>query len=149
MNPYMTQGNARQQTYPLMAQQTGRADKRSILDLYNYPQLAPTPQQPQQNSGQAQVQTANASQGNYEQPRSVSNPVPANMAGSKNPFASSGGAAQNPGGDTLGNMASFASNQNGARHASQESMSVDAGGWNGSGRHSPDAWGSITARSLR
>jgi hypothetical protein len=153
MNPFFSQPDGRQQTYPpLMAQQTGRADKRSILDLYNYPQLAPTPlQQPHvQQEGQAQSQSTN--QGDFQQQRSVSSPLAQQVAGSKNPFAfGGGGVAQNPAGDSMGNMPQFAPNQNGPRHASQESVSVDGGGWhNGNnGRHSPDAWGSISARSLR
>ncbi|KUJ11840.1 ArfGap-domain-containing protein [Mollisia scopiformis] len=144
----------RQQTLPLMAQQTGKADKRSILDLYNYPQLAPAPhqqqqpQQQQQDQGQAQVQNLSVpgSQSFQPQQRSVSSPL-SMPTGSKNPFASSGGSMQSPG-DTLGQMPNFAPNPNGSRHVSQESMSVDAGGWS-NGRHSPDAWGSISARSLR
>jgi hypothetical protein len=154
MNPFFNQGDVRQQTYPpLMAQQTGRADKRSILDLYNYPQLAPTPlqqqQAPQEQGGQAQSQSANQGWGDVQQQqRSVSSPLGAQVAGSKNPFAPSGvGVGQNPGGDSVGNMAQF----NVPRHASQESVSIEGGGWhNGNnGRHSPDAWGSISARALR
>lgn len=41
-------------------------------------------------------------------------------------------------------------NGNQARHISQESVSVDAGGWHGqNGRHSPDAFASLSARDLR
>jgi hypothetical protein len=154
MNPFLSQPDGRQQTYPpLMAQQTGRADKRSILDLYNYPQLAPTPlQQPHmQQEGQAQSQSTNQGLGDLQQQRSVSSPLGQQVAGSKNPFAFGGGVAQNPSGDSIGNMPQFTPNQNGPGHASQESVSVDGGGWhNGNnGRHSPDAWGSISARSLR
>jgi hypothetical protein len=154
MNPFFTQENARQQSYPpMMAQQTGRADKRSILDLYNYPQLAPTPlhqqQQPQQDQGPTQSQSTNQGMGDFQQQRSVSSPL-GTQAGSKNPFAlGGGGVAQNPAGDSVGNMPQFAPNQNGPRHASQESVNVDGGWHTGNGRHSPDAWGSISARSLR
>lgn len=81
-----------------------------------------------------------------QQPRSVSSPL-SMSTGSKNPFASSAGSTQSAG-DTLGQMPNFAPNQNGSRHVSQESMSIDAGGWT-NGRHSPDAWGSISARSMR
>jgi hypothetical protein len=150
MNPFLNQTNTRQQTHPLMPQQTGRADKRSILELYNYPQLAPTPLRPsEQEQGQAQSQSMNSALGvpqQQQQQRSVSSP----LAGSKNPFALSGGGVQSSGGDSVGNLAQFAPTQNGPRHASQESVSVDPGGWhNGNGRHSPDAWGNISARSLR
>jgi len=56
---------------------------------------------------------------------------------------------QGPGMDTVGNMMQFAPVQNGPRHMSQESISIqDAGGWS-NGRHSPDAWGSISARAMR
>ena len=55
---------------------------------------------------------------------------------------------QSPGGESVGNMGPFAAGQNGSRHVSQESMSVDSSGWQ-NGRHSPDAWGTISARSMR
>lgn len=59
-------------------------------------------------------------------------------------MASGGGTA----GDVLGSLNPFPQAQNGARHVSQESVSVEAGGWQ-NGRHSPDAWGTISARSAR
>lgn len=143
----------RQQTYPLVSQATGRADKRSILDLYNYPQLAPTPQRQQQqphdpNQSQQQQASTNTGISAYQAPM-VSSPL-AQGPGSKNPFALTGGSnIQNPATDTLGNLVSFAPVQNGPRHVSQESIQInDAGAWN-NGRHSPDAWGSISARSMR
>ena len=130
----------RVQTHPSVLQQTGRADKRSILDLYNYPQLAPNPLQQSQQPNPPQPPLIDTQQ----QQRSVSNPVSAPAGGSRNPFAINSG-AQSAGGDTVGQMPIF-QNQNGTRHVSQES--VDAGGWQ-SGRHSPDAWGTISARSMR
>ncbi|KAE8448088.1 hypothetical protein EG329_009853 [Mollisiaceae sp. DMI_Dod_QoI] len=144
----------RQQTLPMMPQQTGKADKRSILELYNYPQLAPTPMQqpqpPQQEPPQAQNLSTPVSHPFPAQQRSVSSPLAMHSGGSKNPFASNGGSmmqsAMQSTGDTVGQMPSFAPNQNGSRHVSQES--IDAGGW-ANGRHSPDAWGSISARSTR
>lgn len=128
----------RQQTYPQMPQQTLRADKTSIMELYNYPQLAPAAPQPlQQQQIQPQMQT-NTEMPIQEQQRNVSNPMAAQVAGNNNPFTSSGGApSQNTGMDTLGQMGQFAPKSNGSRHVSQES--VDAGGWT-NGRHSPDAW---------
>jgi hypothetical protein len=135
----------RQQTFPLMPQQTDRADKRSILDLYNYPQLAPTPLQQQQK--ESEIQIATAAPTDAQQQRSISSPVFAPMAGSRNPFMNSAGSGvQSPARDS-GAMGQFVPAQNGARHVSQESMSVDVGGWNG--RHSPDAWGTISSRSVR
>ena len=131
----------RQQTFPLIPQKTGRADKRSILDLYNYPHLAPTPLQQQQS--QSEIHNANAAMDAPQQQRSASNPVAAPMAGSRNPFIISGGSGvQSPADPGRGQYAP----QNGARHVSQESMTVDTGGWNG--RHSPDAWGTISSRSV-
>jgi hypothetical protein len=133
----------RQQTFPMMPQQTDKADKRSILDLYNYPQLAPTPLQQQQSQSEIQSTPA-ALPDTQQQQRSVSSPVTSPLAGSKNPFMNSGGGGiKSP----AGAMGQFAPAQNGARHVSQESMSVDTGGWNG--RHSPDAWGTISSRSGR
>lgn len=54
---------------------------------------------------------------------------------------------QSPAGDSGMGQFATAPAQSGARHISQESMSVDTGGWNG--RHSPDAWGQISSRSMR
>jgi hypothetical protein len=138
----------RQQTHPLMQQQTGRVDKRSILDLYNHPQLAPS--RPQAQLQQDQHQKMSVDLTASQQQRSVSSPLATPMAGSRNPFMSSGGGnVQSPGGeDTLGGMGQFGPPQNGVRHVSQESINVDTGGWT-NGRHSPDAWGSISARSIR
>ena len=137
-----------QQGQPLMPQATGKADKRSILDLYNYPQLAPTPAHPQQSSDEStNVSAAIPQAPSPQQQRSVSSPVATHMAGSRNPFLSSGGSGgQGLGGETVRNVEP--TSQNGSRHVSQESMSVDAGGWH-NGRHSPDAWGTISARSVR
>lgn len=145
-NPYeLQQQPYRQQTHPLTAQPTGRADKRSILDLYNYPQLAPMPlqQQPDQNQQQPPVPV--------QQAQAVQSLPPGQAPGSKNPFALAGGnSVSSPGMDTVGNLPQFASPQNGPRHMSQESISIHdaSGGWT-NGRHSPDAWGSISARSMR
>jgi hypothetical protein len=133
----------RGQTHPLVPQQTGRADKRSILELYNYPQLAPTPLQHSQQQNQAQPAPLIDTQ---QQQRSVSSPASAPAGGSRNPFTINEGGPQNTGADTMGNMPIFSQNQNGTRHVSQES--IDVGGWQ-SGRHSPDAWGTISARSMR
>lgn len=60
-----------------------------------------------------------------------------------------GGAVANQNsGDALGAMGQFGRPSNGTRHVSQES--IDNGGWmNGNGRHSPDAFAGLSARSLR
>ncbi|KAH6674315.1 hypothetical protein B0J14DRAFT_480528 [Halenospora varia] len=146
-----------QQTHPMLPQQTSRADKRSILDLYNYPQLAPTPtqqqqqqplQDPMQNQNmQAMPQSVPPQQ--QQQPRSVSSPL-SQVAGSRNPFMYSTEGIPSANGASNENTGQFASPQqqpSGARHVSQESVSIDHGWQNG--RHSPDAWGTISARSLR
>jgi hypothetical protein len=168
MNPFLNQSNPqqvpqqayayqsqqpqyqqyRQQTHPFMQQQTGRVDKRSILDLYNQPQLAPS--RPQGQLQQDQSQNVSVDSAGPQQQRSVSSPLATPMAGSRNPFMSSGGGnVQSPGGeDTLSSMGKLGPSLNGARHVSQESINVDMGGWT-NGRHSPDAWGSISARSMR
>lgn len=149
----------RGQTHPILPQQTLRADKRSILDLYNYPQMAPIPQQPLQPQQQPQQQEPSQMQSpprqvldTQQQQRSVSSPASAPAGGNRNPFALNGGGGgggadgiQSAGADSLGSMPRFPSSSN-SRHVSQES--VDAGGWQ-SGRHSPDAWGTISARSVR
>ena len=132
----------RQQTRPQMQQ--SRPDKHSILDLYNYPQLAPTPlQQVQQDQGQNVPQPPAL---DTQQPQSLTpGPMSAPAIGNRNPFKSSGISPQSAGGvDSLGAMGNFPPPTQ-SRHISQES--VDAG-WQ-SGRHSPDAWGTISARSTR
>lgn len=122
------------------------------MDLYNYPQPAPAPTHAEQdyNQSPAQSQYVPAGPDPSQQPRSVSSPHASYSAASKNPFAPNGGGPvqQSFGQDTLGQMGQFAPAQNGSRHVSQESVNIDAGGWT-NGRHSPDAWGSISARNLR
>lgn len=174
----------RQQTFPLIPQQPQRADNRTILDLYNFPQVAPTAQeagyqqlqQPQVDATPAQYQVPTAQQ---QQPRSVSSPL---TTQTKNPFMLNGSGMQSPGGShnpfpvaqnttafpqgpngtnpfpqsentnpfpPVSNGANpFPEAQNGTRHVSNESVSIDVGGWQ-NGRHSPDAWGTISARSMR
>lgn len=134
---------------PLQPQSTGRFDKSSILALYNYPQLAP-PVQSSDTGENAAVRPLPAikndplpslPEGATPKPaqRSVTMPVQLS-SGSRNPFHSSNsalgtGAASQP---TNGAATS--------RHVSQES--VDVGGFQ-SGRHSPDAFASLSARSVR
>ncbi|TAQ88315.1 hypothetical protein B7494_g3364 [Chlorociboria aeruginascens] len=98
-----------QQTYPLIQQNTGKADKRSILDLYNQPQMPPTPQTPQNYQISSQ---------NYQVPSptqlGVSSPLsqPLSTSGNRNPFMPNG---QVTTGDVgIGNMQQFS--PNGARH---------------------------------
>jgi hypothetical protein len=146
--PQMIHGPHQANTFPLTAQQTGRVDKRSILDLYNYPQLAPTASQ--QQVGQDQSQHSQPPPLAIQVPQQqmhISTPMSAPATTSRNPFnLNAGGGGQTQGGDTVGALGQFAPAQNITRHVSQES--VDVGGWQ-SGRHSPDAWGQISARSVR
>jgi hypothetical protein len=144
------------QPQQLLPQQTGRADKSSILALYNYPQLAPQMQSPieiNQNQDPSSQGFSGVGMQNQQQPRSVSSPLATYASASRNPFMNSGGgfaqgpngnASQAPGG--VNGMNGMGQGQ--ARHVSQES--VDVGGWHGqNGRHSPDAFANLSARSMR
>ena len=121
---------------PMSAQSTGRIDKSSILALYNYPQLAPAPETPssqttsQSSAGLSpQHQAAQLPPGVSSAPqRSVTMPVPA--SGNRNPFLPAGGSQPAPTAQPAGPW-----------HASRESSE--------SGRHSPDAFASLSARSVR
>jgi hypothetical protein len=136
----------------LLPQQTARADKSSILALYNYPQLAPVAPQPQSpmEANQYQDPTTEGFSGgampNQQQQRSVSSPLATHASGSRNPFLSGGNGPQAGNGGNGMNGAG----QGQTRHVSQESMSGDVGGWHGqNGRHSPDAFANLSARSMR
>ena len=128
-NPYQ------QPTQPLVPQQTGRYDKSSILALYNYTQLAPPPLV-QDTSGSnttdslspPQPPAANLPQGvSGVAQRSATMPA-LSFLGNKNPFL-------NPAGPTQMNP--------GSQRVSQDY--TDAGGLQ-NGRHSPDAFASLSAR---
>lgn len=121
-NPYQPQ--------TLQPQQTGRIDKTSILALYNYPQLAPPPLPTDPNAAPSpEASMANLSQSTKQGQRSVTMPVQLS-AGSKNPFQSA----------TNNAIAANGMEHGGARHVSQESVN---------GRHSPDAFASLSARFVR
>jgi len=134
----------------LTPQLTGRADKSTILALYNYPQFAPAPSSIQQPIPQ-EIKPPQ---------RSVSAPVHV-LAGSKNPFTQA--AAESKMADGTNNSSNGSmlppsqqattmqtiegtAKANGSRHMTQES--VDFGGWQ-SGRHSPDAFASLSAKFRR
>ncbi|KAL6716502.1 Protein gts1 [Lecanora helva] len=124
------------QPQPLLPQQTGRVDKSSILALYNYPQLAPPPLPTNQTTIPSdtaaeptpgpEIKTAH---------RSVTMPVQLS-SGSRNPFQTA----------TPLQVGMNGHPPAGFRHASQES--VDVGGLQ-NGRHSPDAFASLSARYVR
>lgn len=118
---------------PLAPQATGRVDKGSILALYNFSPPPPAiSEQPQQ---QHQPNTVPApSTGPTLQPQSTSAPQnPQPLGGSRNPFLSSG----QPGPQPQTRPQPFRS------HSSQPS--VDVSGFQ-NGRHSPDAFASLSAR---
>lgn len=132
---------------PLHPQRTGRFDKFSILALYNYPQLAPVPP-PNTSIINDNNSTDSASSVNGSSPtlsektaskpvqRSVTMPVQL-LSGSRNPFNTSKNANIPAVGSPLASATSFASQE-----------SVDIGG-SQNGRHSPDAFASLSARSVR
>ncbi|KAL2166738.1 hypothetical protein VTG60DRAFT_2255 [Thermothelomyces hinnuleus] len=138
-------------------QQPRRPDKASILALYNYPQLAPTQNSLQnQNAGQATpAQTPNSPfppqslpQQQQQQQQQTSPPAQAQQqpqqptpvspaAMSKNPFASA--ATSQP-----GRLMESTPKHN----VSRESMMAQGLEWS-NGRHSPDAFASLSARDTR
>lgn len=135
---------------PLQPQPTGRIDKSSILALYNYPQLAPSPQY-SGIDGNHTLQSPAAIKNDplpslpegaalrSTQQRSVTMPVQPS-SGSRNPFHSSApttSAAVPP--QPVNGMGTN-------RHVSQESVDIAVFQ---SGRHSPDAFASLSARSVR
>jgi hypothetical protein len=128
MNPFLTQASGFQQPY-----QTQRPDKASILALYNYPHLAPqlSTVQPstQPSTAEIPIQSPVA-----QQPRSASTPLP----GNKNPFLSGGAATSMMGNDP------FASSR--SNHVSRESVNLGMDMAWANGRHSPDAFASLSAR---
>ena len=143
---YFTQ--EQQQPYPLTPQRTGRIDKSSILALYNYPHLAPPPL-PQSSDPSNPNNTDTSPNPQLTPPANASRAInapsiaqnqrsvtmPASLAaGSKNPFLM----AKSP--EMAGDAGSGQGEARG-RHVSVESME--------SGRHSPDAFASLSARFVR
>ncbi len=128
---------------PLQPQQTGRFDKSSILALYNYPQLAPPPlpTNPYEPASSASPLTTGQPPNGLavQQQRSVTTPA-ALSSGSRNPFHNAAPNSQIGAGPPAGNGVGL------SRHISQES--VDIGGFQ-NGRHSPDAFASLSARIVR
>lgn len=141
LSPLNLQSPYQQQMPPLSAQSTGRIDNARILALYNHPQLAPAPPAPSsQISDQTstdlapQSQAAQTLQGaNGPLPRSPQRSVtmPVSASWSKNPFLPAGGPQQ----------PSATTRPAGPWPASRESSD--------SGRQSPDAFASLSARYVR
>ncbi|KAI0838766.1 ArfGap-domain-containing protein [Hypoxylon sp. FL0890] len=130
-------------------QQPQRPDTASIMALYNYPQLAPArPQAQDQNASNAEnhhtAPTSAQPQAPPQQPK-TSSP----LSGNKNPFINSAAA---PAATTTAATTSFAppSNPNPAPSSARSRESMTLGmemAWN-NGRHSPDAFASLSARSM-
>lgn len=172
MNPYMTQKTQQPQQpqqqaiYNQFGQQIGqqpvqqapqRPNNASILALYNQPHLAPQTQQQQNpNSEQQQQQQQQQPQPYADQQQGLASmnqamqaqnaPVapqdasaPMSMAGNKNPFLG-GGAAPQPAAAQTGGMDGQVGNR------SRDSMMALGMEWS-NGRHSPDAFASLSARS--
>jgi len=134
--PQSSQSFDQYQPQPLQAQQTGRVDKSSILALYNYPQFAPPPVPADSNlTPSAEQPMPMLRPGVKPTQRSATMPVQTST-GSRNPFQA---ATDNPG-------AGNGNPQGMYRHASQESVDV---GDSQNGRHSPDAFASLSARFVR
>jgi hypothetical protein len=125
-----------------------RPDKASIMALYSYPQLAPTPFQTQ-NTTQTAANTLFSSQTfpqaapqlqQQQQPQPPQQPqqpsaVAGPTAGSKNPFLGSGAAQP-----TFADSAA-------KHHISRDSMMAIGLEWT-NGRHSPDAFASLSSRDM-
>ena len=130
----------------LLPQPTGRMDKKSILNLYNYPQLAPPP--PTNYFGTvADAQTpVNETPAPDVHAKPVSIPgqrsvtMPARLsAGSKNPFHTNQAMLV-----TTANA--DAANGDGSRHVSQDSTDYSR---ESQGRSSPDAFATLSSRFVR
>ncbi|KAI4127607.1 MAG: hypothetical protein LQ347_004531 [Umbilicaria vellea] len=131
------------QAQPMAPQRTGRFDKSSILALYNYPQLAPAPKlnnisETNERSGTPPVPRIAPGVSPTQGQRSVTAPTQM-LSSSRNPFLSASSGQE-------GGIGAPQGNGGGSRHVSQES--VDIGGLH-SGRHSPDAFASLSARFVR
>ncbi|KAI1778106.1 ArfGap-domain-containing protein [Hypoxylon cercidicola] len=123
-----------------------RANTASIMALYNYPQLAPArPQtQDQSASGAEMYQTAQTSTQSQAPPQPPSSP----LSGNKNPFLNSNTISVPTQAPAASPFASSGNSNIAASSArSRESMTLGMEmAWN-NGRHSPDAFASLSARS--
>lgn len=132
-NQNQPQALSQYQTQPLQPQQTGKVDKSSILALYNYPQLAPPPWTTISDhpdvSAQGDAFATELPPSSRLGQRSATMPI---SSGSRNPFQAAAGL-----------------NVNGQVDGQQFHLdSADVGGML-NGRHSPDAFASLSARSVR
>lgn len=161
-NPYqpqLQQQFQQPQLQSLQPQPTGRADKSSILALYKFSQPPPSipeqPPQPQQQQTQPPPQQSTTSQNqppfNPTPQRSSTMPVPGETPnGNRNPFFTSPPlAGPVAGGQPAGNGFVGGTAQPSPFEKSHVSQgSVDINGLQ-NGRHSPDAFASLSARYVR
>jgi hypothetical protein len=160
--PQMTGYMQPQQQQFQQFQQPPRPDKASIMALYNYPQQpapAQTPFHQPQDAGQptTPAQTPNSlfpsqpypqQQQQQQQQQVQQQPTPVSPAAmSKNPFVSAAAAATGGGGGgpQPGRMVEPAPPKH---NVSRESMMAVGLEWS-NGRHSPDAFASLSARDGR
>ncbi|MCJ1384839.1 hypothetical protein MMC17_007957 [Xylographa soralifera] len=130
---------------PLMPQPTGRYDKSSIMALYNYPQLAPPPLMQDTNGSNAPASALSPQPPAARLPPGVqglgqrSATMPATLfSGSKNPFLHSDNAMSSAG----------AAQVNGTSHYANQQYTIQPSaepGLGQNGRHSPDAFASLSA----
>ena len=136
------------QAFPQQAyQQPQRPDKAAIMALYNVPSPAPlAPAQGQyQNTGAEASQPAAVQPAAQQPPTSPQRSVSVPMPGNKNPFMSNGTASTGQAAAASFAGANGGSGSSGPR--SRESMTLGMEmAWN-NGRHSPDAFASLSARS--
>lgn len=122
------------QTNVFMPQKTSRINKETILELYKHPQMAPKPCISEQQSNPDSI-IMQQSQAKIAEPNSVAN-------NTNNPFACDASDCGLDVNDVAANSHTV------SRIVTRESLSFDTAGWM-NGRHSPDAWKSISARSMR
>lgn len=145
------QADERPPLHFLQPQRTGRVDKSSILALYNYPHMAPPPP-PGPGNGTLNNPSSFIAPSSTTSPTQVegvttkvaqrSVTMPMHLAsGSRNPFQQH---SSTPSGPLIGSP--LAQGVSMSRHISQDS--VDIGGVQ-NGRHSPDAFASLSARIAR
>ncbi|RKF57330.1 putative uba ts-n domain-containing protein [Erysiphe neolycopersici] len=118
----------------VMPQPSCKFDSRSILDLYNYPHLAPD--RPVLEKNIIHNHTTYLSE-----KKDTHFSLSSTNSNSNNPFVCDLSFATSLGQDETAPIQMI------SRNLSEESLSAD-GGWM-NGRHSPDAWKSISARSMR
>ncbi|CAJ2502348.1 Uu.00g097420.m01.CDS01 [Anthostomella pinea] len=131
------------QAPPQGVYQPQRADTASIMAMYNYPHLAPTGMQSQEQAPQNATEMGQSQQvpSQYQAPTSIPRSA-SNLAGTNNPFLNSTAAPAPAAFAPASNTTAPSSN---GRSRESMTMAMDMA-WN-NGRHSPDAFASLSARS--